>query len=256
MVAGNNTQGMPDIDTPLTFDDGQINVTWFRFLLTLYTRSGGQAGNNAAYFSYPNTLGTAGQFLTSQGPSTSSTWQTVTIPTKVSQLTNDALFLTPTALTPYSTTAQTSTLISTGIASVLSNATPLIDLGLGGPGVATTHSRSDHFHPSDTTRVALSALTGVAANPGNFVLPGTNVRIAFGTTVLTLGGAGGITATVPYGMTFASIFTFIVSNGDNNANTGNVNSVFTSMTTTSCLCVCPTATPNQLFRFNWLAIGK
>jgi hypothetical protein len=90
-------QGFPNLQTPLVdTTTGIVTPTWQFFLLNLFNRTGAESGTNGAYFLFPASTGATGQVLTSQGSSLNTIWTTPA--TKLSQLTNDAGFITNAAL--------------------------------------------------------------------------------------------------------------------------------------------------------------
>jgi len=91
----------------------------------------------------------------------------ITMPTKVSDLTNDTGFITesdiPTNVSDFTNDAEYITIASVPVAS---DASPAMD-GTAAAGTGTTWARADHVHPTDTSRAPLAspALTGTPTAP-------------------------------------------------------------------------------------------
>lgn len=120
-------------------------------------------------------------------------WTGKTIPTKVSELTNDSGFITDAGVTSFNgstgaitytapvTSVNGSTGAITGLATTsqipaASSTTPSMD-GTAAIGTATTYARADHVHPTDTSRQAT-------------LVSGTNIKTINGTSIL---GSGDLT---------------------------------------------------------------
>lgn len=120
-------------------------------------------------------------------------WTGKTIPTKVSELTNDSGFITDAGVTSFngSTGAITYTapvtsvngsigaitgLATTSQIPAASSTTPNMD-GTAAIGTATAYARADHVHPTDTSRQAA-------------LMSGTNIKTINGTSIL---GSGDLT---------------------------------------------------------------
>lgn len=117
IIGANRPQEFPSLDIPLTDPTtGVMDINWFNFFLTLYNRSGASSGNNSFAYPYPTTTGTTGQKMVASGVvGTPGSWETVTVPTELSQLTNDTNFITIAALAPYATLVEVNQQISQGI---------------------------------------------------------------------------------------------------------------------------------------------
>ena len=120
-------------------------------------------------------------------------WTGKTIPTKVSELTNDSGFITDAGVTSFNgstgaitytapvTSVNGSTGAITGLATTsqipaASSTTPSMD-ETAAIGTATTYARADHVHPTDTSRQAT-------------LVSGTNIKTINGTSIL---GSGDLT---------------------------------------------------------------
>lgn len=141
-------QGFPNLDTPIVdANSGLLSIIWFRFFIALWQRSGGTAGNNSANFNYPDTDGTAGQVLTSAGPTKASVW--TTLATKLSQFVNDTGFITADALVGLSTPESTNQQIANFSVANASNQIPPPDTTSGSIGLSSKTARADHSHPRE-----------------------------------------------------------------------------------------------------------
>lgn len=251
MVAGNRRQGMPSLKSPVVDPNtGVINPVWSQLVQTLFDRTGGVLGNNSANFTYPDSTGDSNEFLAGDG-----TYQSIDIPTKLSQLTNDEGFIGTDALAGYVTTAELAPYaLQTFVLGNFGNLIPNVDNSPGRAGTATTASRSDHTHPSDPTKVSQAqfsaAFGGHIANPGWFGLPFTNIVVAFGTSVLTTDVNGNVV--VPFGITFAhACLTFVAMNGNIAVNPGNPGALSLSTSGASVY----TAAVSKSYQINWISIG-
>lgn len=155
-------QGFP-LASPLLDENGNISLAWIRFFLTLYNRLGGSNGvanaNLSALFNFPLTAGTAGQTLISHGASQPTTW--TNLATKLSQLTNDAGFISLTALN----TAIAGLLDTNAVNAVVnareSNTIPPPIGPAGAAGVSTDLARADHAHARESAPSYSSVLSPI-----------------------------------------------------------------------------------------------
>src|SRR4051812_13238377 len=123
-------QNFPDMEQPLIDPDtGHLNVVWFRFLITLWNRTGSATGNDSAAFNYPITAGNNGQVLTSQGAARPTIWTTVL--TKLSQFANDVGFITSADVAGFSTPEQTDSQIAAANSAALATTVPPADSTAG-----------------------------------------------------------------------------------------------------------------------------
>lgn len=145
-----NKQNFPG-DVALVDDQNMLTLPWLQWFLSIFARTGGTSGNNAATFNYPESAGNVGQVLTSAGTAKPTIWTTVL--TKLSQFTNDAGFLTVNDLGGFSTPGSTQTQIQQFVLQTESNDTPFPDSTAGSAGSSTNLSRADHSHPRELSPV-------------------------------------------------------------------------------------------------------
>lgn len=151
------SQGFPQLDSPLIDPQtGALSITWFQFFAALWNRTGGANGNNSQSFNYPDTAGSSGQVLTSEGIGVPTIWTTPV--SRNSQLVNDAGFITIGDLGNFSTKDDTSSQISDSIVEAESTDMPVPD-GNGSPGFSTQISRADHQHPRESSPTYVGVVT-------------------------------------------------------------------------------------------------
>ena len=152
-------QGFP-LDSPLIDPQtGTLSLAWFQFFAALWNRTGGATGNDSATFKYPQTAGDQGQVLTSEGSGNPTTWTTPV--SKVSQLVNDAGYLTQNDVGDFTTTEQTNAAIQDYVITHESISMPVPD-GIGSPGFSTRIARADHQHPRESSPTYAGTVTANA----------------------------------------------------------------------------------------------